>query len=148
VVEGDQALSATAYRRPSSPTAFQILRHIDAGDRYYKHLIAAKSEFNQTDAVVTARDDTSDAQAEADARRLAGEAGEVLGSITIPRFSDAYRIGDRIRSIRGRNLSLRTNAGSPDEEGEVYPVVVGLTWDFDHKQHTILHLSDQRGLRR
>jgi hypothetical protein len=62
-------------------------------------------------------------------------------------FTDAYQIGDRIRSILGRNLSLRTNAGAPTEEGEVYPAVVGLTWDFDGKQHTILRLSDQRGLR-
>jgi hypothetical protein len=147
VIEGDQVLSATADRRPSSPTTFQILRRVDARDRYFKHMIDTSSEFNQTGAAVTVRDDSQEAQAEADARRLAGEAGEILGSVTIPRFSNAYRIGDRIRSIQGRNLSLRTNAGAPDEEGAVYPAVVGLTWDFDGKQHTVLHLSDQRGQR-
>jgi hypothetical protein len=147
VIEGDQLLSATADRRPSSPTTFQILRRVDARDRYFKHMIDVSSEFNQTGAAVTVRDDSQEAQAEADARRLAGEAGEILGSVTIPRFSNSYCIGDRIRSIQGRNLSLRTNAGAPDEEGEVYPAVVGLTWDFDGKQHTVLHLSDQRGQR-
>jgi hypothetical protein len=147
VIEGDQLLSAMAVRRPSSPTTFQILRRVDARDRYFKHMIDVSSEFNQTGAAVTVRDDSLEALAEADARRLAGEAGEILGSVTIPRFSNSYRIGDRIRSIQGRNLSLRTNAGAPDEEGEVYPAVVGLTWDFDGKQHTVLHLSDQRGQR-
>lgn len=147
VIEGDASIEATADRRPSSPTAYQVLRRVDARDRYFKHQIAPHSEFNTTGSFVTARDDTQEAQAEADARRLAGEAGEVLGSVTIPRFTGAYRVGDRIRSIQGRNLSLRTNAGAPDEEGEVYPAVVGLTWDFEGKQHTILHLSDQRGLR-
>lgn len=147
VIEGDQTIAATADRRPSSPTTYQVLRRVDARDRYFKHMIAPRSEFNTTGSFVTARDDTQEAQAEADARRLAGESGEVHGSVTIPRFTDAYRVGDRIRSIQGRNLSLRTNAGAPEEEGEVYPAVVGLTWDFDGKQHTILHLSDQRGLR-
>ena len=147
VIESDQIIDATADRRPSSPTIYQVLRRVDARDRYFKHLIAPSSEFNTTGSFVTAHDDTQDAQAEADARRLAGEAGEVRGSVTIPRFTSAYQIGDRIRSIRGRDLSLRTNAGAPSEEGEVYPAVVGLTWDFDGKQHTILRLSDQRGLR-
>ena len=147
VIEGDQTIAATADRRPSSPTVYQVLRRVDARDRYFKHQIAPHSEFNTTGSFVTARDDTQEAQAEADARRLAREAGEVHGSVTIPRFTSAYRVGDRIRSIRGRNLSLRTNAGAPAEEGEVYPAIVGLTWDFDGKQNTVLHLSDQRGLR-
>jgi hypothetical protein len=147
VIEGDQIIPATADRRPSSPTTYQVLRRVDARDRYFKHVIAPNSEFNATDSFVTSRDDTQDALAEADARRLAGESGEVRGTVTIPRFTNAYQIGDRIRSILGRNLSLRTNAGAPTEEGEVYPAVVGLTWDFDGKQHTILRLSDQRGLR-
>ena len=146
VIEGDNLLSATAARRPSSPTMFQVLRRIDARDRYFKHLIAPNSEFNSTSSFVTDRDDSQEAQAEADSRRLAGEAGEVTGSVTIPRFTDAYRVGDRIRAIQGRGLSLRTNAGAPTQEGEVFPAVVGLTWDFDGKQQTTLHLSDERGL--
>lgn len=147
VIEGDGGLSALADRRPSSPTAFRVIRRVDARDRFFKHLIAPKSEFNATSRFVTARDDSEDAQAEANARRLAGESGEVAGSVTIPRFSHAYQIGDRIRAIRGRDLFLRTNAGAPSEEGEVFPAVVGLTWDFDGRQQTTLHLSDDRGLR-
>ena len=68
-----------------------------------------------------------------------------IGGTTDPRFTLGYRIGDRICSIQGRDLSLRTNAGAPTEEGEIYPAVVGLTWDFDGNQQTILQLSDQRG---
>ena len=145
VVEGDQVLSATADRRPSSPTSYTITRRVDARDRYAKHVVAAGSEFNAGSQPVVARDDSMDALAEANARRTAGEAGEVAGAVTIPRFTLAYRIGDRICSIQGRNLSLRTNAGAPTEEGEVYPSVVGLTWEFDPRQQTILQLSDQRG---
>jgi hypothetical protein len=145
VIEGDHTVAATADRRPSSPTTYTILRHVDARDRYAKHVIAAKSEFNTSAQPIVVRDDSTDALAEANARRAAGEAGEVAGSVTIPRFTQAYRIGDRIRSIQGRNLSLQTNAGAPTEEGEVFPAVVGLTWVFDGRQETVLQLSDERG---
>lgn len=145
VIEGDHVIAATADRRPSSPTSYTILRHVDARDRYARHVIAANSEFNTSSKEIVVRDDTTDAMAEAISRRSASEAGEVTGVVVIPRFTQAYRIGDRICSIQGRNLPLQTNAGSPTEEGEVYPAVVGLTWDFDGKQHTLLQLSDQRG---
>jgi hypothetical protein len=145
VIEGDQGLAATAGQRPSSPTSFAITRRIEASDRYFKQVIAATSEFNTTDDPVVVRDDTDEAVAEAAARRLAGEAGEVAGSATIPYFTPAYRVGDKVRSIVGRNLSLQTNAGAPAGEGEVFPSVVAVTWDFDGGQSTTLQLSDHRG---
>ena len=145
VIEGDQTLSATADRRPSSPTQFTVTRRVDARDRYAKNIVAARSEFNASSTAVVSRDDGPEALADAYARRLAGETGEVAGTATIPRFTAAYGIGDTIRSIQGRGLSLQTNAGTPAWETPVFPAVVGLTWDFDGKQHTILHLSDHRG---
>ena len=144
VIEGDHQSPAVADRRPSSPVTYTVSRRVDARNRYLKQVVAAGSEFNSSSTDVIARDDSADALSEAEALRLAHEAGEVAGQITIPRFTSAYRIGDRIRSILGRNLSLRTNAGAPTIEGEVYPTVVGLTWDFDGQQRTILQLSDHR----
>jgi hypothetical protein len=146
VIEGDRVISATADRSPASPTQFTISRQVDARDRYARHVIAAGSEFNVTSEEIVSRDDSLDALSEAYARRTANESGEVAGTVVIPRFTQAYRIGDRICSIQGRDLSLRTNAGAPTEETEVYPVVVGLRWDFDGHQRTVLQLSDQRGL--
>ncbi len=144
VVEGDQTLTATADRRSSSPTGYAITRRVDARDRYARQVVAATSEFNPSSQAQVVRDDSADALAEANARRNASEAGEVNGFVVIPRFTQTYRIGDRIRSIQGRTLSLQTNAGAPTEEGEVYPAVVGLTWEFEGDQRTILQLSDQR----
>jgi hypothetical protein len=148
VIEGDRVLAATADRTPSSPTLFTISRQVDARDRYARHVIAARSEFNSSTEEIIARDDSLDALSEAIARRTANESGEVAGVVVIPRFTQAYRIGDRICSIQGRDLSLQTNAGAPSEQAPVYPAVVGLTWDFDGKQQTSLQLSDQRGLYR
>jgi hypothetical protein len=145
VIEGDSTVSATAGRRPTSPTSYTVTRHVDARDRYVKHVIAAESQFNPSGTPVVVRDDTPDAQADADARRAARESGEVAGSVTIPRFSNAYAIGDKVRSIQGRDLSLQTNAGMPMTEAPVYPAVVGLSWLFDGGQSTVLQLSDRRG---
>jgi hypothetical protein len=145
VIEGDRTVSANAPRRPTSPTAYTITRRVDARDRLAMHVKAAKSEFNPGSAPVVVRDDTKAALAEADARRTTTEAGEVSGQVIIPYFTRAYRVGDRIRSIRGRELSLKTNAGASADEGDCFPIVVGLTWDFQSGQRTILRLSDQRG---
>lgn len=145
VIEGDRALAATAGRRPSSPIGYTIARRVDARGRYARHVKAAGGEFNAGSASAVDRDDTDDALAEAQARRLASEAGRVAGTAVIPRLTTAYRLGDRVRSIQGRGLSLRTNAGAPSAEGEVFPAVVGLTWDLDGRRRTILHLSDHRG---
>jgi hypothetical protein len=147
VIEGDLGLDAVATQRPSSSTSFAIMRRIDASDRYFKQVVAANSEFNASGQPITIRDDTDDALSEAAARRLAGEAGEVAGSVTVPRFTTAYQIGDKIQSIVGRDLSLRTNAGAPLEDGQVFPTVVALSWDFNGKQQTELQLSDHRGQR-
>ena len=147
VIAGDLGIKATAGQRPSSPTAYAITRRIDARDRYFKQVVAANSEFNTTASPNVVRDDTKDAMAEAEARRLAGESGEVRGSATIPYFSSAYRIGDKIQAILGRNLSLQTNAGAPAGEGEVFPAVVAVTWNFEGGQQTNLQLSDHRGER-
>jgi hypothetical protein len=144
VIVGDSTIHGLAKPRPSSSTRYAITRRVDAGDRYYKQVIAANSEFNTTSSQIVVRDDTTDATAEADARRLACEAGEVAGSVGIPRLTSAYRIGDKIRSIVGRNLSMQCNAGAPLEEGQVFPSVVGLTWDFESNQSTTLQLSDHR----
>ena len=148
VIEGDRVVKATAGRRPSSPTSYTIARRVDARDRYAKHVVAKRSEFNSSSGDVVVRDDSVEALAEAHARRSTSEAGEVAGVVVIPRFTQSYRIGDRIRSIQGRDLSLRTNAGAPTEEGEVFPAVVGLTWDFEGRQRTVLQLSDHRGRNR
>ncbi len=146
VIEGDYGLDALAEQRPSSTSAFTITRRINARDRYFSETIAPNSEFNNASEPIVTRNDAQDALAEAEAYRLAREAGEVAGSAVVPRLTLAYRIGDRIQSIQGRGLSLRTNAGAPSEEGQVFPAVVGLTWGFEHQQHTTLLLSDQRAL--
>ena len=148
VIEGDQGIAATAERNPASPSRFTVARQVDARDRYARHLIAATSEFNTGSQPIVVRDDTTHAMVEATTRRSANEMGEVVGEVVIPRFSYAYQIGDKISAIQGRGLSLQTNAGAPSEQPETFPAVVGLTWQFEGGQRTILRLSDRRGLYR
>jgi hypothetical protein len=94
---------------------------------------------------VTIRDDTQLAIAHAEQLRSAHEFPPLAGSVTIPSLISAYRVGDRIAQVSGRDISLQTNLGSGQGEPATYPVIVALTWDFSGgRQATILELSERR----
>jgi hypothetical protein len=101
------------------------------------------SEFNPSGTDVTdppdVRDDSDRALSEAIALRDATDAGVLDGGVTIPRFTAFYEVGDRIRSISGRDLGLRTDGGA---ETPVYPVVVKVKWTLSPGQSTHLTFSD------
>ena len=146
-VDSDQDFNVIANKRTCSPISFMISRRFDARDRFRKRIVSQWSYFatdifgevTGEDTVVT--DDTADAQNYADAQRRALESGTFTGTATIPRLSTAYEIGDKIRSISGRNISLRTNAGAGTSESPIYPSIVGINYDFDGHQITQLELS-------
>ncbi len=147
VIEGDQALQATAKAQGSSPIATPIIRSIDARDRYALQTRSAHSEFNTgaTDQTheqdPNLRDDTDAATAEAIDSRTASEAGVMGGTAMVPYFTAAYEIGDRISEIQGRSLGLRTDTGG-NGFAPVLPIVVARRWDLDGKQMTFLEISD------
>jgi hypothetical protein len=151
VIEGDQGLGVTSKRRAASPTEFAITRRIDARDRFVLNIIS-KYSCLADDANIgpdgfdeAATDDTKEARSHSDGMRRAHELGVFAGSVTIPRFTAAYSVGDKIVGIDGRGVSLRSNAGSEQGETPIYPSVVAITWDLDGRQSTHLSLSDQRG---
>jgi hypothetical protein len=147
-VDMDDDFNVTAPRRMSSTTSFTVTRRVDARDRFRKTMIsrwswyADDTDFGVND--VTVEDDTADAQALADGQRRHGENAICAGTVTIPRLTTAYLIGDKITAINGRGVSLRSNLGANTSESPVYPSVVGLTLDFEDAQQTILTLSDVR----
>lgn len=145
VIEGDRRVRGVADRRDRSPLSTTIARHIDAKDRFFRDALAAKSCYNTGSTPAVVRDDEDKATAEAEARRASSELGLLDGGITIPYITTQYRIGDRIRSVAGRNLGLRTDAS--EAEGEevdpaTYPVVTGVSWATAYPQSTTLQLSD------
>lgn len=144
VIESDAAIDTETPRRFSSPTKYEVTRHFDCRDRFGRDLIDASSHFNLKPVTAVSRDDTADAVAYAQALQRAHDVGTFGGSVTIPRFSLDYLIGDKVDGIRGRGIDLRTNAGTEQGEGLRYPTVVGLTWVFEGGQKTILDLSDSR----
>lgn len=147
-VDSDNDFDVVAPRRASSTTGFTVTRRVDARDRFKKTVISKWSyltddaDFGQNDVTVT--DDASDAQALADGQRRHSEAAVFAGSVTIPRLSLAYALGDKIVSIDGRDVSLRSNLGAEQSESPVMPNVVGIEWNFDGQQSTTLSLSDAR----
>lgn len=141
VIQGDQAIKATAERQDTSPIADTITREVDARDRIRYEVIAAKSEHNSTDTPSIVRDDSDLAMSEAVAYRTASDSGMMEGEIQIPRFTMSYDIGDRISGIYGRGLSFRTDNGGAGF-APVLPMVGSRRWILEGQQRTVLQLSD------
>ena len=145
VIEDDLMLPAVTGSRPASPTVFTMRRRIDARDHFALETVAAGSLYNPGSQPITIRDDTARALAHARQLRAAHEFPPLAGSVTIPSLISTFRVGDRIAKINGRDISFQTNVGTGQGESPVYPVVVGLTWDFSgQRQATILELADRR----
>jgi hypothetical protein len=149
VIEGDQRATAVALKRAASPSKFVVTQHVDAKDRYAVQLVSKWSQFSAQPgwqgnmADTFGRDDTGDAVNESYARQAALELPHLAGSLTIPRLTLAYQIGDRIPKIRGRNISLQTNAGGTGSDPPTYTEIIGRTFRLTD-QATELLLSDQR----
>jgi hypothetical protein len=145
VIEDDLMLPAVTGSRPASPTVFTMRRRIDARDHFALETVAAGSLYNPGSQPITIRDDTARALAHARQLRAAHEFPPLAGSVTIPSLISTFRVGDRIAKINGRDISFQTNVGTGQGESPVFPVVVGLTWDFSgQRQATILELADRR----
>jgi hypothetical protein len=148
-IDDDLMLPAVTAARPASPTRFTLRRRVDARDHFALETIAARSLYNQGSQPVTLRDDTERALAHARQLRAAHEFPPLAGGVTIPSLISAFRVGDRIGRINGRDISFQTNIGSGQGESPVYPVIVALTWDFSgQRQATILELADRAATER
>jgi len=145
VIEGDDGCDAVAVARPASPSQFTLTRIIDARDHFKKEGIhwSSPSYTGSDDEIKWVRDDTEKAKDYAEAIQRASEYAKFAGTATIPRFTVAYSIGDRISKIDGINMSLKSNAGE-ERESPMYPSIVGIDWTFGRMQTTTLYLSDRR----
>ena len=145
VIEGDDMVDAVAERRLGSPSRWPVRRYIESDRKYRYDVIHGPSMYNNTANDIIARDDRVAAKAEAVARRAMKEMPSFAGSITIPRITRSYTIGHRISKVIGQDLSLRMNAAANSGESSRFPLVIGLEYQFDPRQKTVLILGDSRG---
>ncbi|MGC8638721.1 MAG: hypothetical protein ACP5XB_02450 [Isosphaeraceae bacterium] len=142
VIEDDLMLPVVTPPRPASPTLFTIRRRVDARDQFGLDSVAAGSLYNPGSEDIVKRDDTENALAHAQQLRAAYEFPPLRGSVTIPSLITAFRVGDQIGQINGRDVSFQTNIGVGQGESPVYPVIVGLSWEFTgDRQATVLSLG-------
>lgn len=150
VIDDDRTLDSKNDKRIASPTRFERRRRIDGSDVYRMERIHKSSPYWSYSEVYEGtlhveRDDTADATDHANLLRAAHEAPPLAGSITLPFLTDAYRVGDRVRAIKGREIDLAANIGADQGEAPLYPVVVAVSYSFDgDRQATTLQLSDRR----
>lgn len=157
IIESDWGVDALAEKRSFAPGDFAVERAVDARDVYRDDTVDPSSIHYVTPPVPPGggppapgtgpadHDDTKVALARALAYRSAREFPAVAGRVIIPWVSLAYKVGDRLRTVSGRGIDLRTNAGAGVGESPYYPSVVSVTWDFSGgRQATALELSDHR----
>ena len=143
VVEDDLMLPASVDSRPASPTSFTRRRRVDARDHFALETVYAHSLHNPTPGPKIARDDTERAVAWARQLRAAHELPATVGSATLPGLVTAYRVGDRVARIDGRDVALQTNVGEAQGEAPTYPIISAVSWEFsDDRQATVIELSD------
>jgi hypothetical protein len=147
VIEDDLRLSITAQKRIASPTVYPRFRVADARD-HFQYTAIDPSSANYTGDGTNPQviiDDTAAALTHAYQLRSAHEMPPLAGSITLPFVTDYYEIGDRVRSISGRNANLGISIGMSQGETPTYPWIVGVSWLFEpNAQRTTLQLTDRR----
>ncbi|MDG3005494.1 hypothetical protein [Paludisphaera mucosa] len=143
VIEDDLMLPASVDARPASPTSFARRRRVDGRDHFALEAVASRSLYNPGADPKIFRDDASRALAWARQLRAAHELPPTIGAATVPGLVTAYRVGDRIARINGRDVALQTNVGEAQGEVPAYPVVTAVSWEFAaERQATIIELSD------
>ena len=146
VIDDDSMISAAVDARPASPTSHARRRRVDARDHFGLEVVSARSTHNPTSTPRIVRDDSSRALTWARQLQAAHELPPLTGGATIPGLVTAYRVGDRVARINGRDIGLQTNLGAGQGEAPVYPAISALTWDFTaDRQVTILELADANG---
>jgi hypothetical protein len=145
VIDDDLMLPAVTAPRPASPTLFTLRRRVDARDHFGLETVSAGSLYNPGSEPLCVRDDTERALAHARVLRAGNEFPRLAGSVTMPSLITAFRVGDRIGRINGRDISFQTNLGAGQGESPAYPAIVALSWEFTGgRQATILELADRR----
>lgn len=146
VIEGDRTISqeekTEAKRRDLSPISRVIRRLDDVRDRFRATARWRSGEDKPDRGAVS--EQAGKLHAHLVTRRAKHEVPALTGSITIPRITYGYLVGDRIGKVVGRDLSLAQSVAKDPDAPVVYPAVVSITRTFDGKIATTLTLGDRR----
>ena len=143
VIEADGRPVGTIGRRPSSALKYDRVKYAHAKESFEFTRLAKGSQYNPSrlfDLPVV--DESDKIRIHATQVQQAHENPAIGGRLVIPRLDRGYQIGDAIRAISGRDLSLQINAASEQNETRRYPTVIGREFEFTNRQETALILDD------
>lgn len=147
-VEGDTRLKATAEKEDSSPLEEEYAIYTDVSDRFYHRKVQRTGPFmsrligvNQTptDAGTDEKDDTEPIGEFAERIRKVEDAVNIQGPIKLFGIVDDYEIGDLVKKIEGRSVSL--NRKATDSGLTQYVQISGITCNYHDQQETIIYLG-------
>lgn len=144
VIESDKRPVKLVEKRASSALKFNRTLYSHSKETFAKKTLSANSKYNIDPEHNVIIDNTDLIKAYAAQQQQAHENPQIAGAVMIPYLDRGYQIGDAIKSVAGRDLSLQINSGVEQGESARYPLVVGRTFRFHPVQHTELQLSDHR----
>ncbi|MDE2101003.1 MAG: hypothetical protein KGL39_27400 [Patescibacteria group bacterium] len=144
VIESDTLPVGITPRRKTSALGYERAIYAHAKQQFYKKTVAPHSLFNAAGVEYIVQDDTDKITSYAVNMQEAHENPMIAGRFVIPHIDTGFPIGEVIRSVKGRDLSLQINAGTEQGAGKRYPTIVGVTYEFTGRQATIIQVSDHR----
>lgn len=128
-VESDIRDEAIATRRNESPNGADIELVLDLSDRFFDRKRAVQAPYASVLTGAADTRDDHDALVEyAEKVRDIEDAAKISASITLRGIETAYEIGQLVRKVDGRNISL--NQFSDDAEAKRYLQIVAIEWDM------------------
>jgi len=137
----DVPLTYTASRQASSPNARVNQLLVDVRDRFAKRSVNSLGSFASTLAGEPAADTKDDETAMgtfADKLRSVEDVAVIRGTVGLFGIHLQYKIGDCVKQIKGRDISLNRMATTSSEKK--YLQIVGVSWDHQ-QQKTLLTMQ-------
>ena len=135
-VESDIRDEAIATRRDESPNAANIELVLDVSDRFFDRKRAIEAPYASVLSGPADTRDDHDALVEyASKVREIEDAARISATITLRGIETAYEIGQLVRKVDGRNISL--NQFSDTVEAKRYLQIVAVEWDMVAQSTTL-----------
>lgn len=136
-VTADSPITATATRQNTSPNARVNQLLIDVSDRFAKRVVESIGDVASTlyGAPADTKDDQAAMETFAEKLRSTEDVAVIRGTVGLFGIHLQYKLGDCVKKIDGRNISL--NRLAKTVEAKKYLQIVGIGWDHQQQKTMI-----------
>ncbi len=130
-VESDECIEATAAKQDSSPNGRTNVLMLDVSDRFQYRQVQTTGDLKsalEAEASADEKDDTEALAAFAESLRSIEDVAVIRGTVNLIGIHLQYKIGQIVKRIRGREVSLNRMAKTSAEKK--YLQIVAIAYDY------------------